>query len=326
MNTRAIDLVNIGLMIISCVAAFVVPFELFLFSYAVMGPLHYLTEINWLHKRNYFTSGKMEAEWLVLLCVLLGVFTFMYTGYTNAGSLMIFLAFASALAFVAFENSTWKFLFVALAAVFGVLLMKAPAFFILFSVFLPTLIHTFVFTALFMLHGTLKNKSVTGIASLLVFVVCSLTFFVFYPQFGFYQVSDYAQRSLTDSGFVQLNKAIINLFNLGATARENIFASDIGLGIMRFIAFGYTYHYLNWFSKTRVIQWHKVPKKMLVMVVVFWVISMALYAWDYKTGLSVLYLLAMLHAFMEFPLNYRSIIGIWDELGALTGMRKPASR
>jgi hypothetical protein len=43
-----VNYVNAGLMVLSCLAAYVFPFELFLFSYAVLGPLHYLTEISWL--------------------------------------------------------------------------------------------------------------------------------------------------------------------------------------------------------------------------------------------------------------------------------------
>ena len=47
---------NSGLMIVSCVAAYLYPVELFLLSYAVLGPLHYFTEISWLHQRSYFTA------------------------------------------------------------------------------------------------------------------------------------------------------------------------------------------------------------------------------------------------------------------------------
>src|SRR5438128_4598659 len=57
----AIDRINylsIGLMIGACLAAYVFPFELFLFSYAILGPLHYLTEISWLHERKYFTESE----------------------------------------------------------------------------------------------------------------------------------------------------------------------------------------------------------------------------------------------------------------------------
>ena len=45
----------------SCIAAFIMPFEVFLFAYAFMGPLHYLTEISWLHDRQYFAKGKYDS-------------------------------------------------------------------------------------------------------------------------------------------------------------------------------------------------------------------------------------------------------------------------
>ena len=35
-------ILNSGLIIIICVVAFYIPFELFLFSYGILGPLHYL--------------------------------------------------------------------------------------------------------------------------------------------------------------------------------------------------------------------------------------------------------------------------------------------
>ena len=57
-----INYLNIGLMIGACLAAYVFPFELFLFSYAVLGPLHYLTEISWLHERSYFTESQKGSS------------------------------------------------------------------------------------------------------------------------------------------------------------------------------------------------------------------------------------------------------------------------
>ena len=324
MNTKTIDLANIGLMLLSCVAAFVVPFELFLFSYAVLGPLHYLTEITWLHKRDYFTNGKSDYLWLILLCVFLFLFNFVFTGNGDISNFMIYLAFASALAFVLFKDLLSKVLFVIVAAFAGGLIAGTQSFFFLFAVFLPTLIHVFLFTGLFILFGALKNKSATGIASIIVFAACAVSFFVLFPKFSFYQVSDYAQKALLDSGFTMVNQAFIHIFNLGATTRENIFTTNIGFGIMRFIAFAYTYHYLNWFSKTSVIKWHLVPKKWLASTIALWLISVGLYAYDYKTGLIALYFLSMLHVFLEFPLNYRSIIGIGDEIGGLTGLKKQA--
>src|SRR5260221_3571770 len=66
-----INVLNIGLMLFSCAAAFIMPFEVFLFAYAVMGPLHYLTEISWLHDRNYFSKGKYDYVVLLIIGVLI---------------------------------------------------------------------------------------------------------------------------------------------------------------------------------------------------------------------------------------------------------------
>lgn len=62
-----INSLNIGLMIISCLAAYALPFELFLFSYAVLGPLHYMTQICWLHDRAYFTRDTRGRKWWLAL-------------------------------------------------------------------------------------------------------------------------------------------------------------------------------------------------------------------------------------------------------------------
>src|SRR5262245_7429478 len=78
LTTEQLNYLNIALMVGSCLLAFVYPFELFLFSYAVLGPLHYLTEISWLHERNYFTeasrkrAGATQRGWLVLVAGTMG--------------------------------------------------------------------------------------------------------------------------------------------------------------------------------------------------------------------------------------------------------------
>jgi hypothetical protein len=93
-----------------------------------------------------------------------------------------------------------------------------------------------------------------------------------------------------------------------------IFHSSTGILVMRFVAFAYTYHYLNWFSKTEVIKWHKIPKMRLIGIIVLWIISIGIYIKDYQLGLQWLFFLSFLHVFLEFPLNYVSIIGIGKSL------------
>lgn len=45
-----IDNINLSLVVIVFAIAIIIPFELFLFAYAILGPLHYLSEIAWLEK------------------------------------------------------------------------------------------------------------------------------------------------------------------------------------------------------------------------------------------------------------------------------------
>lgn len=72
MNTKETDILNIILIIISLALAFHMPFGLLLFSYAFLGPLHYLTEINWLKEKKYFIE---ETKWIWLFIVLAMVLT-----------------------------------------------------------------------------------------------------------------------------------------------------------------------------------------------------------------------------------------------------------
>src|SRR5258708_3742852 len=68
-----IDIANFFLIWITACLAIKWPFQLFLFSYIVLGPLHYLTEINWLDKQNYFLRQKdcRAFVWSMVVLVLL---------------------------------------------------------------------------------------------------------------------------------------------------------------------------------------------------------------------------------------------------------------
>jgi hypothetical protein len=192
---------------------------------------------------------------------------------------------------------------------------RAPNRVLFFSVALPTLIHVFLFTALFMLFGALKNNSTLGIISVGVLFLCAAMPFIWDAPFIQYSLNnEYIRKSYNDS-FYTLNYHIFELFKLGPIhgreqAESTIYSSAMGIAITRFIAFAYTYHYLNWFSKTSIIQWHKTPLLNLVVVLILWVFSVTLYAISYKTGLIALFFLSFLHVFMEFPLNFQSLLGI----------------
>src|SRR5207244_6947152 len=90
-----------------------------------------------------------------------------------------------------------------------------------------------------------------------------------------------------------------------------------GLAIMRFIAFAYAYHYLNWFSKTAVIRWHAAAVRRPWAILGLWAAAVALYFLNYGIGFVALATLSLLHVFLEFPLNVRPVVGIGRELRGL---------
>jgi hypothetical protein len=320
-TTRGINLVNIILMVVSCAISFFIPFELFLFSYAILGPLHYLTEISWLYKSNFYTKGKYDFLWLVLFGCITTASSVLdsFRDWEDWGMNVIFIGFILSLLFVLIKDIYIKILAIIILAISSVFMQDSVFYKLFFTVFLPTLIHVFIFTFVFMLFGAMKSKSVTGYISVFVMIICALACFLVLPGYSGHQVGEYVFKSYSD--FASLNFEFIKLFHLKELQQFDqnavgvIFNSSAGIMVMRFIAFAYTYHYLNWFSKTSVIKWHEVPKKRMAVVIALWIAAVAFYAYNYRTGLKVLFLLSFMHVFLEFPLNFQSFIGI----GKITG-------
>jgi hypothetical protein len=399
-----INFLNIGLMLITAVFAFFLPFETFLLAYAFLGPLHYLTEISWLHDRQYFTKGKYDFVPLLLIGVALSYaafakdFDFNIDFYKEFVALNLFdkllvLALFSSLLFAFVKNLVVKIIAILFIFIFisGWLApenatenSKSTTIFALTSL-VPTLIHVYVFTGLFMLFGALKSRSKTGLLSVLAFIIVPI--FLVYglpvtPKKNY--ISDYGKEAYyaDGDGFFYTNVSIMDHFRLmnepnltnkqyldsiiNKDSKTNqtpiaerqritdslsdklnqafivpnpeseyymrpipaklaipieskdyywdyVFFSGFGIMLMRFIAFAYMYHYLNWFSKTEVIRWHKVPKIRFVAVLLLWLTACALYAYNYSLGLSFLFFLSFTHVLLEFPLNMVSIVGIGKE-------------
>ncbi len=312
LNNDQINYINIGLMLVSCVLAFILPFELFLFSYAVLGPLHYLTEIGWLHKKSYFTKGKYDFVALGFLCVLVFYFSMVKPARTETlVPNIIALGVLFACIFVFIKDNLYRAALCTLALIGLAVAKTGSSYFMWIGIFLPTIIHVFIFTWAFMLYGVLKNKSLSGYLSIIALLLIAFSFFIIKAPGLQYQVSEYVGSSYNLFGL--LNKYLIRFFGLTTeftSSGNTIFNTNAGFIVMRFIAFAYTYHYLNWFSKTSVIKWHQVPKKALGITLALWAFSVAIYIYDYSIGLKALYFLSFLHVFLEFPLNVTSFQGI----------------
>lgn len=314
-----VDTLNIGLMLISACIAMVIPFETFLFVYAVLGPLHYLTEISWLHDRQYFTKGRYDSLVLLGVAVLLTVYNFnkyleleFPKGFDGK---IIYVGFLSAIIFVFVKNKFYKWAGIVLLIITSQL---SQHFVLFFTLFLPTLVHVYVFTMLFMLYGALKSKSRVGLLSVFVLLLCPILLYTVYPDRSFYEISEFGRKNYETFKYMNI-VSLMKFFDYPLPVHENdwyniIFHSKAGILLMRFIAFAYTYHYLNWFSKTSVIQWHKVPKWRFALVILVWIASLVLYKFDYTIGFQWLYFLSFLHVVLEFPLNMVSMSGILSYL------------
>jgi hypothetical protein len=359
-----VNVVNMALMVVALGLAFLLPFETFLFAYAFLGPLHYLTEISWLHDRQYFSKGKYDYIMLLVIGIIitydyfaskLGVhktFTAYYNEFNLYGKLLS-LALFSSLFFILIKNTWIKIITVFFLFAFvnkwftpntyapdGRLFLKETQLTFALTSLLPTLIHVYAFTGLFMLYGALKTRSKSGLWSVVLFIACPLILIYGLPLQHWITVTDYGKTAYYagGEGFWDLNLNLLNKFHLtdlpqlkdsvsgeplfyingepaidGKAALPIIFYSKAGILLMRFIAFAYLYHYLNWFSKTEVIKWHQVPKNRIILIILLWIIACALYLYNYATGLMFLFFLSFTHVLLEFPLNMLSVIGIGKE-------------
>jgi len=86
------------------------------------------------------------------------------------------------------------------------------------------------------------------------------------------------------------------------------------VGVMRLIAFAYLYHYLNWFSKTSIIKWHETTRTRAAGIAGVWIGAGLAYLYDYRLGFGILYIMSMLHVFLEFPLNHQTLVEIGKTL------------
>ncbi len=326
-----INYLNIGLMILSASLAFVFPFQLFLFVYAFLGPLHYLTEISWLHDRHFFTRGRYDPLFLLMVGLIMSLTHLgaVHLGHGLLTSVMVF-AFLSSYVFATTTRLKDRLAYIGLL-VLPVALLAADsiAAITVFRIFLPSIIHVFIFTGLFMASGALRNRSKSGYLSLLVFGLCAVSFFLIHPDPADYEVSssvrdNYEHFSLLNyslSTFLQNGSFNLPLDRDGHISYVNdlLYQAPEALALMSFIAFAYTYHYLNWFSKTSILQWHRIPRSRAVLIALLWMGSIILYLYHYDYGLDWLFLLSSIHVLLEFPLNHLSLLGITKQLNDVMG-------
>jgi len=281
----------------SCLALFI-PFELVLLSYAILGPAHYLTEISWLNSRRYFTLKKYDL--LLIACVVI-ISILLKLPYAN----LIYYTFGLSFILLIIGNPLMRLLAFMLLVVLGYFLLSNNILHTIFGLYIPTLIHVYFFTGAFLLLGALKSRYFSGYLAFSIFLICPVLLCLLFTSVHSaptqWAISNYKH-------FAHLNTTTLRNQTL------NIYTNSASIILTRLIAFAYTYHYLNWFTKTRVINWHRITITRSVIIGLFWAASVALYFYNYRLGIKWLFILSLVHVILEFPLNHSSFIGIGKEV------------
>jgi hypothetical protein len=296
---RRTDAAHFALLLAAFGLTYLLPFELVLLSYVFLGPAHYLTEISWLHDRNYFLPHRGIA--LALIVVALAA---SFVQNPTWFGVVVWIAFI-ACALLAGARTALQGMMVVMAAVVATafLASRGPGFAIV-GVLLPTLIHVSLFTLVFMVLGATRSRSPAQFGLVAAYVAAIVLIMAMPPSAA---TAIPALAKLAHESFGNVPQALgsaLGLPDLRLDARLT--------GLLSFV---YTYHYLNWFIKADVIRWADVPKWRLALVAVCSLAATASYFYDYMLGFALLLGLSLTHVLLEFPLNSVSL----RQLGALAG-------
>jgi hypothetical protein len=290
------EYLNLIFVVISALIAHFMPIELLLFAYAFLGPAHYLTEISWLHDRNYFSPSKLIAA-ILFLC------SFLYLISPAYGFLYMWEAIVLTITFTCFKKNRNAILFFIVGSL---LFLIAPQgkFLLLIFILLPTLIHVFLFTFLFILNGFLKRKELCAGLTLIAIILATISFFVIDTK-SVVLFPDIVKNN--KDFFLVIPNSLIQLFNLDSntTLLNNLF---------KFTAFAYTFHYLNWFSKTRLLGWYQISNQRRYYMASFYFLLISVYFYNYKLGFILAAFLSILHVVLEFPLNLKVFRDLFNQL------------
>ncbi|GAA3980845.1 hypothetical protein [Mucilaginibacter dorajii] len=297
-NIDRINYYNIFAMFAAASLALFIPFELVLLSYAILGPAHYLTEISWLNSRSYFTLKKYDIALVIGVVVLSLLFRRPYSS-------LVYYTFGLSFILLVIPGWPMRLLAFALLVITGYFLLSNNLLNTIFGLYIPTLIHVYIFTGAFLLLGALRQKGMSGYIAFLVFVICPVLLCVLFNNLHIeptqWAIGNYQH-------FARLNTITLRNRNL------NIYTDRTSIILTRLIAFAYTYHYINWFAKTRVINWHQISRLKGIVIVLIWAASITLYFYNYSLGIKWLLILSLAHVILEFPLNHRTFIGIGKEI------------
>jgi hypothetical protein len=300
--------VNLWVLLFSAALAWVAPLQTFIVAYAVIGPFHYLTEIAWLRKKEFFfgdgvVSPRIYLATASVLCVVASLDLYFKRGWAvYAIGALIVLSLGAMVRNVPVLMGALALVIATKFFVHGYGLFVAA--------FVPTVVHVYFFTLIFLVSGALRGKrmSVLGWVNPLLLIAIPLVMVRLSGRFGVGMPGAYWMAS--ESSFKEIHEYISGLLGLGMHFDSGSALAPNTVATFRFLAFIYLHHYLNWFAKTELLAWHKVSRRSWVVVVAIYTAMIGSYAYDFAIGFYASYFLSLLHVLLELPLNWRSGVGI----------------
>lgn len=323
MQGKSIDILNLGLVVLSFWLAREFPYGLFLFAYAILGPIHYLTEVNWIKEKGYFFRNSLWPIVAIVCSVFLAMpfwLSYAITFFEVESEKLLQIA-------AVITQYSFTFLLIPLFYVLRtkkdenhkyllllVILVAGAAYFfsdsmipVLIGTLIPTLIHVYFFTLIFMLYGARKPDNYLPYVPIIGLIVCSICIFILPISADLYSINDTVKSEFISNGFYMLNTKLRNWIGV-SDGKSFYFYEEFELRMQMFLSFAYTYHYFNWFIKTSVIGWHKkIDIRSIVVIGLIWITSLSLFAFDYALGVAFTVFLSYIHVVLEFPLNALSI-------------------
>lgn len=295
----ATDVIHMGLLLAALGTTYLVPFELLLLSYVVLGPAHYFTEISWLHDRKYFLPHRSVPVALAVVAVIAALIdNASWFGFVMWMAFVVCALLAAAT--TAMQGTALVIVAVWLTAVMA---MNGSSLAVL-GILLPTLIHVSLFTLIFMTLGAIRSGSRMQ-ALLILLYLAAIAILLVAPPSAETRIPAFAR--VAHEYFGNVAPALGRLLGVADVRLDTRLTS--------LLAFVYTYHYLNWFIKAEVIRWADISRTRLAVIVAASAASTALYFYDYTFGFTVLLALSLVHVVLEFPLNSLAL----RQLGAAIG-------
>ena len=154
-----------------------------------------------------------------------------------------------------------------------------------------------------MLYGSLQSSSKWGFATIGLVLMLPFVLLLAPINAPVHELQDTVKDTWLQSGFHVLNTGLRAILGI-SDGSTFFFYEQAELKMQSIISFAYIYHYLNWFSKTTIIQWHQqITAKSGPLLAVVWFMLMGLFAVNYTLGFSIALIFSFAHVLFEFPVN-----------------------